>query len=267
MRRFIAIFVAVAGGVAADRHRLVPRRPTLACCFRRPSWRPSRPIPTRSSLRPRPRSAPCRRMAARWRCDAGRSPTRARAAARAASSLTCTSAGQVEDTMLIDYDELDSLLDGLEYLGKLDWSVTPLPELRRGLYHQRRLPRCRLRQPANGQHRVRRAQHPGAHGAPGCYRATSWASCGAWSSRARPSSIPCAKRSSSRRSLLPARQPFSVGGRMCPSACRARCGPPSRQSHGGAQTSLGSSPAQTARAPTPPPRSSCCGAAGRESPG
>ena len=38
-----------------------------------------------------------------------------------------TSARQLGDTMLIDYDELDSLLDGLEYLGKLDWSVTPLP--------------------------------------------------------------------------------------------------------------------------------------------
>ena len=35
--------------------------------------------------------------------------------------------GPVEDTMLIDYDELDSLLDGMEYLGKLDWSVTSLP--------------------------------------------------------------------------------------------------------------------------------------------
>jgi hypothetical protein len=34
---------------------------------------------------------------------------------------------QFEETMLIDYDELDSLLDGLEYLGQLDWSVTPLP--------------------------------------------------------------------------------------------------------------------------------------------
>jgi hypothetical protein len=31
------------------------------------------------------------------------------------------------DTMLIDYDELGSLLDGLEYLGTLDWSITPLP--------------------------------------------------------------------------------------------------------------------------------------------
>jgi len=38
-----------------------------------------------------------------------------------------TSSDQAQDTMLIDYDELDSLLDGLEYLGKLDWSVTPLP--------------------------------------------------------------------------------------------------------------------------------------------
>jgi hypothetical protein len=35
--------------------------------------------------------------------------------------------GPVEDTALIDYDELDSLLDGMEYIGKLDWSVTPLP--------------------------------------------------------------------------------------------------------------------------------------------
>lgn len=37
------------------------------------------------------------------------------------------SAGPGEDTILVDYDELDSLLDGLEYVGKLDWSVTPLP--------------------------------------------------------------------------------------------------------------------------------------------
>jgi hypothetical protein len=34
---------------------------------------------------------------------------------------------QSDDTMLIDYDELDSLLDGLEYLGQIDWTVTPLP--------------------------------------------------------------------------------------------------------------------------------------------
>jgi hypothetical protein len=33
-----------------------------------------------------------------------------------------------ETGMLIDYDELDSLLDGLEYIGKLEWSVTPLPD-------------------------------------------------------------------------------------------------------------------------------------------
>ncbi len=38
-----------------------------------------------------------------------------------------TSGDQSQDTMLIDYDELDSLLDGLDYLVKLDWSVTPLP--------------------------------------------------------------------------------------------------------------------------------------------
>jgi len=35
--------------------------------------------------------------------------------------------GPTEDMLLIDYDELDSLLDGLDYIGKLDWTVTPLP--------------------------------------------------------------------------------------------------------------------------------------------
>ena len=35
--------------------------------------------------------------------------------------------GELGDTLLIDYDELGSLLDGLEYLGTLDWSITPLP--------------------------------------------------------------------------------------------------------------------------------------------
>jgi hypothetical protein len=36
--------------------------------------------------------------------------------------------GPGEAGLLIDYDELDSLLDGMEYLGKVDWSVTSLPD-------------------------------------------------------------------------------------------------------------------------------------------
>jgi hypothetical protein len=35
--------------------------------------------------------------------------------------------GSVEDLTLIDYGELDSLLDGLDFISKLDWTVTPLP--------------------------------------------------------------------------------------------------------------------------------------------
>jgi hypothetical protein len=35
---------------------------------------------------------------------------------------------QLEISSLIDYDELDSLLDGVDYLGKLDWNVTALPD-------------------------------------------------------------------------------------------------------------------------------------------
>ncbi len=42
--------------------------------------------------------------------------------------IDLTIGGPRPDTMLIDYDELDSLSDGLEYLGALDWSATPLPE-------------------------------------------------------------------------------------------------------------------------------------------
>ena len=34
----------------------------------------------------------------------------------------------IEAGLLVDYDELDSLVDGMEYLGKLDWSVTSLPD-------------------------------------------------------------------------------------------------------------------------------------------
>ncbi len=41
--------------------------------------------------------------------------------------IDISSAGPVEDTMLIDYEELDSLLDGLDYISRLDWTVTPLP--------------------------------------------------------------------------------------------------------------------------------------------
>jgi hypothetical protein len=37
-----------------------------------------------------------------------------------------TLGGDLTETLLIDYDELGALLDGLEYLGSLDWSVTPL---------------------------------------------------------------------------------------------------------------------------------------------
>jgi len=35
--------------------------------------------------------------------------------------------GQIDSTLLIDYDEIDSMLNALDYLNKVDWSVTPLP--------------------------------------------------------------------------------------------------------------------------------------------
>jgi hypothetical protein len=38
-----------------------------------------------------------------------------------------TYGGQWEDIMLIDYDELDPLLTAIDYISKLDWSVTSFP--------------------------------------------------------------------------------------------------------------------------------------------
>src|SRR6266850_6803850 len=36
--------------------------------------------------------------------------------------------GRPEDTTVVDYDELDSFLNGIGYIGKANHSMTPLPE-------------------------------------------------------------------------------------------------------------------------------------------
>jgi hypothetical protein len=41
-------------------------------------------------------------------------------------AMEITLAGQPRDTLLIDYDEIASLLSAIDYLNKLDFSVTPL---------------------------------------------------------------------------------------------------------------------------------------------
>ncbi len=40
--------------------------------------------------------------------------------------IVITEGGQQRDGTLVDYDELDSLIRAMEYLGKVDWSVTTL---------------------------------------------------------------------------------------------------------------------------------------------
>ncbi len=42
-------------------------------------------------------------------------------------SITISLGNQREDTLMIDYDELDSLLNGIDYLARVDWSVTSFP--------------------------------------------------------------------------------------------------------------------------------------------
>jgi hypothetical protein len=41
--------------------------------------------------------------------------------------IEITHGNQWEDTLLIDYDELDPLLNAIDYLTKVDWSVTSFP--------------------------------------------------------------------------------------------------------------------------------------------
>jgi len=126
MRRFIAIFVAVAGGsllagpaLAQETNACLPVPATKLEAFETNIdtviIKASAPIGT----------VPAHGGAVSVRCreitDAG--------TGRRESGIIIDLAfgGPVEDVMLIDYDELDSLLDGMEYLGKLDWSVTSLP--------------------------------------------------------------------------------------------------------------------------------------------
>jgi hypothetical protein len=41
--------------------------------------------------------------------------------------IKVSSGDQLQDSTVIDYDELDSVLGGIDYLSKVDWTVTPLP--------------------------------------------------------------------------------------------------------------------------------------------
>jgi hypothetical protein len=40
--------------------------------------------------------------------------------------VTVTASDNVEDTTVVDYDELDAVIRAMDYTGKVDWSVTPL---------------------------------------------------------------------------------------------------------------------------------------------
>src|ERR1017187_352317 len=41
-------------------------------------------------------------------------------------AISIKATGQLEDRTIVDYDEMDSLLKAIDYLNKIDWSVTPL---------------------------------------------------------------------------------------------------------------------------------------------
>jgi hypothetical protein len=126
MRRFIAIFVAVAGGSllagavrAQETNTCLPFPATKLEAFETNTdtviIKATAPIGT----------VPAHGGEVGVRC---REITDAGTGRRESGIIIDLSfGGQLGDTMLIDYDELGSLLDGLEYLGTLDWSVTPLP--------------------------------------------------------------------------------------------------------------------------------------------
>lgn len=41
-------------------------------------------------------------------------------------AISLEATGQLEDRTIVDYDEMDSVLKAIDYLNKIDWSVTPL---------------------------------------------------------------------------------------------------------------------------------------------
>jgi hypothetical protein len=45
-------------------------------------------------------------------------------------AISIHATNQTEDAILVDYDELDGLLDAVDYLNKVDWSVTSLGSFR-----------------------------------------------------------------------------------------------------------------------------------------
>jgi hypothetical protein len=126
MRRFIAIFVAVAGGLVPTG---IARAQETNVCWPFPATK-LEAFETNADTVIIKATAPMGTVPARG----GEVGVRCREITDVGSGrretgiiIDLTYGGELGDTMLIDYDELDSLLDGLEYLGSLDWSVTPLP--------------------------------------------------------------------------------------------------------------------------------------------
>ena len=127
MRRFIAILMAVAGGsLLGDSARAQETNP----CVLLPATK-LEAFETNTDTVIIKATAPIGTVAAHGggvavRC---REITDAGTGHRESGIIIDIALGtQEEGPTLIDYDELDSLLDGLDYLGKLDWSVTSLPD-------------------------------------------------------------------------------------------------------------------------------------------
>jgi hypothetical protein len=126
MRGFIAVFMAIAGGALLTG---VARAQETNGCLPFPATR-LEAFETNADTVIIKATAPIGTVPARGgevgvRC---REITDAGTGRRESGIIIdLTYGGPGGDTMLIDYDELGALLDGLEYLGTLDWSVTPLP--------------------------------------------------------------------------------------------------------------------------------------------
>lgn len=126
MRRFMAIFVAVAGGSLLTG---VARAQETNACLPFPATK-LEAFETNTDTVIIKATAPIGTVPA----HGGEVGVRCREITDAGTGrhesgiiVNLTLGGQLEDAMLIDYDELGSLLDALEYFGGLDWSVTPLP--------------------------------------------------------------------------------------------------------------------------------------------
>jgi len=103
----------------------------------------------------------------RCRRTRGRFPVRAKESVEPGSgrkvygiAVDLQEGGRPEDTTMVDYDELDSFLNGIDYISKANHTMTSLPDYDVGLYNGRLAATRYLHQRQPARHDTNRSAEP-----------------------------------------------------------------------------------------------------------